>query len=148
MYGTPKIAGHKTKRPIVLFNINMSAWNYVIRGCRSRDVRISSSQTEIRVRGFLCSINVLKGQGKVSSFHVCFNEGVELGEADMGPEPEFVNLLRSPGIDFQPGGPVRQPYLTYKPARLYSLAESIPGILKCLQIRAQFRYIYRGSLGE
>ncbi len=28
----------------------------------------------------------------------------------------FVNLLRSPGIDFRPGGPVRQPYLTV-PAR-------------------------------
>ncbi len=27
-------------------------------------------------------------------------------------EPVFVNLLRSPGIDSQPGGPVRQPYLT------------------------------------
>jgi hypothetical protein len=28
-------------------------------------------------------------------------------------KPEFVNLLRSPGIDSQPSGPVRQPYLTY-----------------------------------
>ncbi len=27
--------------------------------------------------------------------------------------PEIVNLLRSPGIDYRPGGPVRQPYLTY-----------------------------------
>jgi hypothetical protein len=27
------------------------------------------------------------------------------------PEPEFVNLLRSQGIDAQPGGSVRQPYL-------------------------------------
>ncbi len=44
------------------------------------------------------------------------------------PEPVFVNLLRSPGIDAQPGGPVRQPYLTYWPARLHRLAESIPGI--------------------
>jgi hypothetical protein len=25
-------------------------------------------------------------------------------------EPVFVNLLRSPGTDSQPGGPVRQPY--------------------------------------
>jgi hypothetical protein len=30
------------------------------------------------------------------------------------------------GIDSQPGGPVRQPYLTYRPARLHRLAESIP----------------------
>jgi hypothetical protein len=34
------------------------------------------------------------------------------------PEPVFVNLLRSLGIGSQPGGPVRQPYLTYRPARL------------------------------
>jgi hypothetical protein len=40
------------------------------------------------------------------------------------PEPEFVNLLRSPGIDSQSGGPVRQPYLTYRPVRLHRLAES------------------------
>jgi hypothetical protein len=55
------------------------------------------------------------------------------------PEPEFVNLLRSPGIDSQPGGPVRQPYLTYQSAMLHRLAEStvIPGLLKHLQIRAQ-----------
>ncbi len=31
-------------------------------------------------------------------------------------EPVFVNLLRSRGIDSQPsGGPVRQPYFTYRP---------------------------------
>jgi hypothetical protein len=39
---------------------------------------------------------------------------------------EFVNLLRSPGIDSQPGGPVRQPYLTY----LLPGWESIPGLIK------------------
>jgi hypothetical protein len=38
----------------------------------------------------------------------------------------FVNLLRSPGIDSQHGGPVLQPYLTYWPARLHRLVESIP----------------------
>jgi hypothetical protein len=37
----------------------------------------------------------------------------------------FVNFLWSPGIDSQPGGPVRQPYLTYRPARLHRLAKSI-----------------------
>jgi hypothetical protein len=26
------------------------------------------------------------------------------------PDPVFVNLLGSPGIDSQPGGPVQQPY--------------------------------------
>jgi hypothetical protein len=47
------------------------------------------------------------------------------------PEPELVNLFRSPGIDSKPSGPVRQP------ARLHRLAESIPELLKRLQIRAQ-----------
>jgi hypothetical protein len=41
-------------------------------------------------------------------------------------ESVFVNFLRSPGIDCQPGEPVRQPYLSYRPARLIRLAESIP----------------------
>jgi hypothetical protein len=56
-------------------------------------------------------------------------------------EPVFVNLLRSPGIDSQPLGSVRQPYLSYRPAwlqelhgRIYS-PESIPGLYKLLQIR-------------
>ncbi len=37
------------------------------------------------------------------------------------------------GMDSQPGGPVRQPYLTYRPARLHRPEESIPGLLKRLQ---------------
>jgi hypothetical protein len=41
-------------------------------------------------------------------------------------EPIFANLCSSPGIDSQPGGPLRQPYLLYRPARLHRLAESIP----------------------
>jgi hypothetical protein len=41
-------------------------------------------------------------------------------------EPVFVDLLRSPGIDFQHSGPARQPYLSYRPARLHRLAKSIP----------------------
>jgi hypothetical protein len=48
----------------------------------------------------------------------------------------YINLLWSPGIDSQPGGPVRQPYLTYRPARLHRLSESIPGLLERLQIQA------------
>ncbi len=44
----------------------------------------------------------------------------------MAAELVFVNLLRSSGIDSQPGWPVRQPYLTYRrPARLHRLAKSI-----------------------
>jgi hypothetical protein len=34
--------------------------------------------------------------------------------------------LRRPGIDSQHGGPLRLPYLSYWPARLQRLAESIP----------------------
>jgi hypothetical protein len=41
-------------------------------------------------------------------------------------EPVFVYLLRSQEIDSQPGGPVRQPYLSYWPVSLHRLAESIP----------------------
>ena len=40
-------------------------------------------------------------------------------------ETVFINLLRSPGIYSQPGRPVRQPYLLYRPARLHRVAESI-----------------------
>jgi hypothetical protein len=57
---------------------------------------------------------------------------------DMKTQYGLVDLLRSPGIDSQPGGPVRQPYLTYRPARLHKLAESIPGLYKRLQIRALY----------
>ncbi len=44
-------------------------------------------------------------------------------------------FIREPGINSQPGGPVQQPYLLYRLARLHRLA--IPGLLKRLQIRAQ-----------
>jgi hypothetical protein len=77
------------------------------------------------------SFGIQNGGGSVSAHHTHFL-----------PEPVFVNLLRSPVIDSQPGGPVRQPYLTYRPARLKKIGkidslESIPGLLKRLQIRAQ-----------
>ncbi len=44
-------------------------------------------------------------------------------DADSWPEPLFVNFLRSPGIDSQPGG--------------IDSSGSIPGLHKRLQIRAQ-----------
>jgi hypothetical protein len=58
------------------------------------------------------------------------------GSKPMSTEPEFVNIVRSLGTDSQPGGPVRQPYFTYRPARLHRLAESIPRLLKRLQKRS------------
>jgi hypothetical protein len=45
--------------------------------------------------------------------------------------------FKEPRINSQPRGPVRQLYLLYRLARLHRLAESIPGLLKRLQIRAQ-----------
>jgi hypothetical protein len=65
-----------------------------------------------------------------------------------GVEPEFVNVdvarKRFQGIDFKesirqpmtPGELVQKIELTYQPARLQTLAELIPGLLNCLQIRA------------
>ncbi len=50
---------------------------------------------------------------------------VNLIVAYMYTEPVFVNLLRSLKIDSQPGGPVRQPFLWYRPGRLHRLVESI-----------------------
>ncbi len=41
-------------------------------------------------------------------------------------EPVFVGLLRSPGIDSQPGEPVQKPFQSYRPARLHRLTASIP----------------------
>ncbi len=41
-------------------------------------------------------------------------------------EPVFADPLRRPGINFQPGGPVRHPYFSYRPVRLHRLAKSIP----------------------
>ncbi len=52
--------------------------------------------------------------------------GWEYEGAYMYTEPVFVNLERSPGIDSQPGGPERQSHLSYRPARIHRLAESIP----------------------
>ncbi len=43
--------------------------------------------------------------------------------------PEFLNLLRSPGIESQPDGPVRQLYLMYRPARRWN---RLLGSLKAL----------------
>ncbi len=41
-------------------------------------------------------------------------------------EPVFVEPLRRPEIDSQPGGPVRQPCMLYRLARQHMLAASIP----------------------
>jgi hypothetical protein len=45
--------------------------------------------------------------------------------------------FKEPGFDSQLGGPVQQPYLLYRLARLHRLAESIHGLFKRSHIRAQ-----------
>ncbi len=44
------------------------------------------------------------------------------------PKTRICRPLRSPGIDSPPGGSFQQPYLTYRPAMLHRLAESIPSL--------------------
>ncbi len=62
----------------------------------------------------------------------CCGKGVGRSKASpittlyFSAEAVFVNLLRSPGNDSQPGRPVRQPYVSYRPAWLHRLAELIP----------------------
>jgi hypothetical protein len=56
------------------------------------------------------------------------------------PEPVFVNLLRSPGFDSQPGGPVTATLFVVTACQSTKAggidsSESIPGLLKRLQIR-------------
>ncbi len=55
---------------------------------------------------------------------VRYEELVILERDPIITELVFVNLLRSPGIDSRPGGPVRQPYFSYRSAKLHRLAES------------------------
>ncbi len=44
----------------------------------------------------------------------------------LSAEPAFADQLRRPGIDFQPGWPVRQPYFSSVRSGLHRLAKSIP----------------------
>ncbi len=67
----------------------------------------------------------------IQEFHLwtcclCTGAGLCWLNIRLPPEPVFANLLRSPGIDSQPSGPVWQPYLSYRPAMLHRLAESNP----------------------
>jgi hypothetical protein len=79
----------------------------------------------------------------LSIYAIINNWGV-LATVCARPEPVFVNVLRGQGIDdSQPGEPVRQPYLSYWPVTLQRLEESIPGLLKRLQIRASSASIPR-----
>jgi hypothetical protein len=67
-----------------------------------------------------------EGRGWAGEIALCAQTHTLHRYGHTSPEPEFVNLLRSPGIEFQPGGPVQQPYLTYRLTRLHRLAESNP----------------------
>jgi hypothetical protein len=87
--------------------------------------RLNTSKSDLKI--FFCGWDLAEWLVRTSDSPCCSRNC---------PEPVFVNILRSPGIDSQPGRPVRQPYLSYLPARLHGLAESIPGLHKRLQIRA------------
>ncbi len=50
----------------------------------------------------------------------------DAGKGIQNTEPVFPNILRSPGVDSQPDGTVRQPYLSYRPAMLHRQVESNP----------------------
>ncbi len=51
-------------------------------------------------------------------------------------EPEFVNIYEAQESIPSLAGLYDNPYMTYRPFKLHRLAESIPGLLKRLQIRA------------
>ncbi len=63
-----------------------------------------------------------KIQGPQAELAGARNSCLDMGW-DGGAEPVFVDLLRSPGIDSQIGGPVRLPYFSHW---LAGLAKSIP----------------------
>jgi hypothetical protein len=62
---------------------------------------------------------------------------VEIGLLYQPARAHICKPFKDPRIDSKPGGPVQEPYLLYRLDRLHRLAESIPGLLKHLQIRAQ-----------
>ena len=64
----------------------------------------------------------------------------ELYLSTVKTEPVFVNLLRNPGIDYQPWRAGRTTLFDVptRQARGIDLLESIPGLLKRLQIRTQY----------
>ncbi len=66
-----------------------------------------------------------KGTAVISKPKICYKRTVERNARIQSTV--IFKPLRSAGIDSQPGGPLRQPYLTYGPPRLHKLTESIPG---------------------
>ncbi len=87
----------------------------------------------------VCVIDLSKSMNRQSE-DLCGNMGGGGQLPDMNlvcSELAFVKLLRSPGIDSQPGGPVRRTGSpSYIVRREIDSLESIPGLLKRLQIRA------------
>jgi hypothetical protein len=63
----------------------------------------------------------------------------------LGYRDGIFKLLRSPGTDSQPGMPVRQPYLSYWPARLHRLADRFLGSMNVYKYGLRhhiLQYIY------
>ncbi len=71
--------------------------------------------------------------------------------SDLTPELVFVNLWRTPGIDSQPDVPVRQPYLSYRPAMLHRQVESNPRNPFLVSLNV-YKYglwsFFRGKIGQ
>ncbi len=80
------------------------------------------------IQYYLCTVHCIVEGLTPRAFHLQLENQVPSRRESNScpPEPVFVNLLRSPGIDSQPDGPVWQPSLSYWLARLHRLAESIP----------------------
>jgi hypothetical protein len=53
----------------------------------------------------------------------------------------YINLERRLGMDSQHAGPVQRPYLSYLPARLNSLPESILLLLKRLHAGSELKFL-------
>jgi hypothetical protein len=90
----------------------------------------------------LCFNYICKVKVKITQYH----DNQRFSSPSKRTEPVFVGLVRSPGIDSQPGGPVRNPvsrtgptgYIGWRNRFLrIDSSESIPGLHKRLQIRAR-----------
>jgi hypothetical protein len=88
------------------------------------------------LRSFLARTEDWTDQGEYSSgANLEDMKDMILGHRVCGPEPVFVDLLRRPGIDSQPGGPVRNPICRAGPS-VHRLAKSIPrnGFLSSINV--------------
>jgi hypothetical protein len=95
--------------------------------CNVKDLLLGTQQSTYKLFLIPLKLNHMFCLLITKLFNPCCGlRGLYLVLCAQESEPLLVNVLRSPGIHSQPGGPVGKPYLLYQPARLYGLAESIP----------------------